>query len=153
MANSYTQLYVQIIFAVKGRENLIAERYRDELEKYICGIISKGKSKALAIYCNPDHVHILIGLNPMLSVSDLVRDIKSNSSKFINKKGWFAGEFSWQEGYGAFTHSKSQLDVVYKYILGQAEHHKRRSFKEEYLGLLQKWEVEYNEMYLFEWDN
>ncbi len=151
MANTYTQMYVQIIFAVKGRRNLISETHRDEIEKYICGVINNNKSKPLAIYCNPDHIHVLIGMNPSLSISDLVRDIKANSSRWINEKKWISEQFRWQEGYGAFTYSKSQLDSVIKYIIGQPEHHKMWSFKHEYLELLKKYEIEFDEKYLFEW--
>lgn len=151
MANTYTQLYIQIIFAVQGRANLIHEKHRDEIEKYICGIIKNNKSKPLAIYCNPDHVHVFIGIHPTMSVSDMVRDIKSNSSLFINQKKWIIGKFNWQDGYGAFTYSKSQIDEVVKYILNQPEHHKRKSFKEEYLDVLKKWDMEYDEKYVFEW--
>ena len=122
-------MYVQIIFAVKGRRNLISETHRDEIEKYICGVINNNKSKPLAIYCNPDHIHVLIGMNPSLSISDLVRDIKANSSRWINEKKWISEQFRWQEGYGAFTYSKSQLDSVIKYIIDQPEHHKMWSFK------------------------
>ena len=151
MANTYTQLYVQIIFSVQGRANLIPEKHRDEIEKYICGIIRNNKSKALAIYCNPDHIHILIGIHPAMSVSDMARDIKSNSSQFISMKKWIMGKFNWQDGYGAFTYSKSLIDDVSKYILNQPEHHKKRSFKEEYLDILKKWDMEYDERYVFEW--
>ncbi len=121
------------------------------MEKYICGIINNQKSKTLAIYSNPDHIHILIGLHPTISVSDITRDIKANSSKFINAKKWVVGKFNWQDGFGAFTYSKSQIDNVVKYILNQPEHHKKKTFKEEYLMMLQKFEIEYNEQYLFEW--
>ena len=151
MANTYTQLYVQIVFAVLHRENLIAERNREEIEKYICGIISNKKSKPLAIYCNPDHVHVLIGLHPTASVSELTRDIKAGSSKFINEKKWLRGKFNWQDGFGAFTYSKSQIDVVVKYILNQPIHHRNRTFEDEYLSLLKKYEVEYDDRYVFEW--
>lgn len=151
MANTYTQLYVQIVFAVKGRGNFIAEKNRIELEKYICGIVNNKKSKPLSIYCNPDHLHILIGLHPTMSVSDITRDIKANSSKFITEKKWLMGKFQWQDGFGAFTYSKSQIDAVAKYILNQPQHHKRKTFKEEYLSMLQKAEVVYDEKYLFEW--
>ncbi|MBK9333701.1 MAG: IS200/IS605 family transposase [Ignavibacteria bacterium] len=151
MANTYTQLYVQIIFAVKHRENLIQEKYRIEVEKYICGIIKNNKSKPLAIFCNPDHIHILIGLHPTMAVSDITRDIKANSSNFINEKNWFSGKFNWQVGYGAFTYSKSQLDNVIKYILNQPNHHRKKTFKEEYLSFLKAFEIEYDEKYLFEW--
>ena len=151
MANTYTQIYVQIVFAVKGRENLIHEKHRDELEKYICGIVNNKGSKPLAIYCNPDHLHILIGLKSNTSVSDITRDIKANSSKWINEKKFIVGKFSWQEGYGAFTYAKSQIDAVAKYIHNQPQHHQKKSFKEEYLAILNKAEIEFEEKYLFEW--
>ncbi|MGK9369406.1 IS200/IS605 family transposase [Melioribacter sp. Ez-97] len=150
MANTYTQLYVHIIFAVKGRQNLISEKHREELEKYICGIITNKNSKPLAIYCNPDHTHILIGIHPSVSVSDIARDIKANSSKFINEKKWIAGKFNWQDGFGAFTYAKSQIDAVVKYILNQPVHHKKKTFKEEYIELLEKFKVEYDSKYLFD---
>jgi len=151
MANTYTQLYVQIIFAVKHRKNLIQEKYRIELEKYICGIVKNNKSKPLAIFCNPDHIHILIGLHPTIAISDITRDIKASSSKLINEKKWFSGKFNWQDGYGAFTYSKSQLNNVIKYILNQPDHHRKKTFKEEYLSFLKAFEIEYDEKYLFEW--
>jgi REP element-mobilizing transposase RayT len=151
MANTYTQIYVQIVFAVQGRANLIKENFRDELEKYMCGIIKNNESKPLAIYCNPDHVHILIGLHPATSVSTIAGDIKANSSKWINKQKFISGKFSWQVGYGAFTYSKSHINNVAKYILGQPEHHKKSTFKDEYLLILQKLDVDYSETYLFEW--
>jgi putative transposase len=122
------------------------------LEKYICGIINNNNSKPLAIYCNPDHLHVLIGFHPTISVSDMTRDVKANSSKFINEKKWLAGKFQWQDGFGAFTYSKSQIDAVGKYILNQAEHHKKKTFKEEYLLLLQKADIKYDERYLFDWN-
>jgi REP element-mobilizing transposase RayT len=151
MPNTYSQLYVQIIFAVKGGINVIREINRDEIERYICGIIRNKKSKPIAIYCNPDHLHVLVGIHPSVSVSDLTRDIKANSSKFVNEKKWFSGRFSWQDGFGSFSYSRSQIDSVSKYILGQPTHHKRRTFKEEYLEILRKSEMEYDEQYLFEW--
>ncbi len=151
MANTYTQIYVQIIFAVQGRENLIHENLRDELEKYICGIITNNKSKPLAIYSNPDHTHILIGLHPTISVATMAGDIKASSSKWINEKKVILGKFNWQDGYGAFTYSKSQINDVAKYILNQPEHHKRTTFREEYLSTLQKLEIDFNEVYLFDW--
>jgi len=151
MANTYSQLYIQIIFAVRGRENLIKESFRNEVEKYICGIVNSKGSKVLAIYSNPDHTHILIGLNPSVSISDLARDIKSNSSKWINTKKFSAKKFNWQEGFGAFTYSKSQINRVAKYILNQKEHHEKRSFRKEYIEILDNLGIEYNDKYLFEW--
>ena len=151
MANTYTQLYIQYVFSVKGRENLIKEKFRDELEKVICGIITNHGSKTYAIYCNPDHTHIFVGLHPAISVSKLVEQIKSGSSKWLNNKKYVPGKFSWQKGYEAFTYSKSHIDKVVKYILNQPEHHKKQSFKEEYLSFLNKFDVEYDPKYVFEW--
>lgn len=153
MANTYTQIYVQIVFAVKGRENLIKDKFREELEKYMCGIITNNKSKPLAIYCNSDHTHILIGLHPSVSISTITGDIKSGSSGWINSNKLISEKFNWQDGYGAFTYSKSQIDNVIKYILNQHEHHKKRTFKEEYLSILHKLEISYDEKYLFDWYN
>ncbi|PTQ95741.1 REP element-mobilizing transposase RayT [Mucilaginibacter yixingensis] len=151
MANTYTQLYVHIIFAVKGRENLIGSGNREELHKYISGIVEKRGQKLLAVFCMPDHTHLLVGLKGDISVSDLVRDVKAGSSGFINDQRWVRGKFNWQEGYGAFSYSKSQLDTVINYVLNQEKHHGVRSFKDEYLELLHRFEVEYDERYLFEW--
>ena len=151
MANTYTQLYIQFVFSVKGRENLIKETFREELEKVICGIIQNHNCKTYAIYCNPDHTHILVGMHPIISSSKLMENVKSGSSKWLNEKKYIPTKFSWQDGYGAFTYSKSHIDKVVKYILNQPEHHKKRSFKEEYLIMLEKFEIEYDEKYLFEW--
>ena len=149
MANTYTQLYIQIVFAVKGRENLISKEHTEELQKYITGIIQQRNCKLIAIYSMPDHSHILIGMRPDTALSDLVRDMKASSSKFIKEKNWVKGRFEWQEGFGAFSYAHSQLQDVIQYILNQEEHHKKRSFKEEYIAFLEKFEVEYNEKYLF----
>ena len=151
MPNTYTQIYIHIVFAVSGRQNLIDEKHRIDLEKYITGVIKNYNSKPLAIYCNPDHTHILIGLDTRISVSDLVRIIKTNSSKWINNNNWFNFRFEWQKGYGAFSYSKSQVKNVINYILNQKEHHKKRSFKDEYIDLLNKFDIDYNEKYLFKW--
>jgi len=152
MANTYTQIYVQIVFAVQGRRNLIVENNREQLEKYICGIVSNKKSKPLAIYCNPDHTHVLIGLHPSVAVSDMARDIKASSSKWINENRWIKGNFKLQEGFSAFTYSKSQIDTVVNYILNQREHHKKKTFREEFLDFLEKFNVDYNEKYLFDFN-
>jgi len=151
MANTFTQIYIQIVFAVQGRHCFIAEKFRDETEKYMCGVINNNKSKPIAIYCNPDHVHILIGLHPSKSISDMTRDIKANSSKWINEKKWLPGQFKWQEGFGAFSYSKTQIDAVAKYILNQPQHHHKSSFKDEYLKMLNERDMAYDEQYLFEW--
>ena len=151
MPNTYSQIYIQIVFAVKGRQNLIKPKNREELQKYIGGIVQNRNQKLLAIYAMPDHIHILVGISPVITISDFVRDIKSGSSKFINDNNWTVGKFHWQEGYGAFSYSKSQIDNVIQYILNQEEHHKRKSFREEYIDFLQKFEIEYDEKYLFNW--
>lgn len=150
MANTYTQIHIQVVFAVKGRENLIHEDFRERLQAYICGIISEREQKPLAIYCMPDHTHLLIGLRPSVALADLVRDIKAFSSKFINEQKFLKRKFEWQSGYGAFSYSKSHVPSVINYILKQAEHHRKRSFREEYLDFLQKFEVEFDEKYLFD---
>jgi putative transposase len=150
MANTYSQIYMHIIFAVKGRQNLISEANRDELQKYMSGIIENRKFKLFAIYCMPDHTHIFISMKPDLSISDLVRDIKTGTSQLINEKKWLKGRFNWARGFGAFSYSHSQIDSVVKYILNQKEHHRVKTFKEEYIDLLQKFNIEYKEEYLFE---
>ena len=151
MANTYTQIYIQIVFAVKGRQNLIAKENREELHKFITGIVTNRGQKLFAVFAMPDHVHILVSIGPTILISDLVRDIKAGSSKFINDKKWINGKFHWQEGYGAFSYSKSSVDSVVKYILNQEEHHKKKKFKDEYLDLLEKFEIEYDQKYLFDW--
>lgn len=130
---------------------MIPKSHREELHKYIAGIVQQRSHKLLAVFAMPDHVHILIGYKPNGSISELVRDIKAFSSKFINEKKWVDVKFNWQEGFGAFSYSKSQIDRVIKYILNQEAHHARKNFREEYLDLLAKFEVEYTEKYLFEW--
>ncbi len=150
MPNTYSQIYIQIIFAVKGRECFIKESFREELQKYISGIVTKKKQKLYAIYCMPDHTHLMVSMKPDLPSSDLVRDIKSNSSFFIKEKKWVNSLFSWQEGFGAFSYSKSQSQDVVKYIIRQPEHHKKKTFKQEYLEFLNLFEIKYEEKYLFE---
>lgn len=132
MPNTYIQMYAQFVFAVKGRRSLISKEHKEEIHKYITGIISKRGQKLLAINCMPDHTHIFIGFKPTIILSDLVRDIKTASSSFIKNNRFSREEFNWQEGYGAFTYSHSQIDNVCKYIQNQENHHKKRSFQEEY---------------------
>jgi REP element-mobilizing transposase RayT len=153
MAGTYSQIYVQIVFAVNGRENLLQKPWRDEVFKYITGIV-KGKSqKSIIVNGVANHVHLFIGLKPSMSLSDLVRDIKNNSSNFINDHKFVRGKFSWQEGFGSFSYSHSQIEQVYQYILNQEDHHRKRTFKEEHMDFLKKFDVEYDEKYLFEWYN
>lgn len=151
MANTYTQIYMHIVFAVQGRYNLLKKENKEELHKYITGIIKNKKQKLIAINSMPDHAHIFIGMKPNIALSDLVRDIKNNSSSFITKKRWVVGKFNWQEGFGGFSYGHSQIGVIAKYIENQEKHHIRKTFKEEYLETLKKFHVEFNEKYIFEW--
>jgi len=151
MANTYTQIYIHIVFAVQGRQSLVKKENKEELHKYIAGIIRNKKQKLIAIYSMPDHVHIFVGLKPTIALSDLVRDIKNNSSAFINERGWIRGKFHWQEGFGAFSYGHSQIDAVVKYIQNQEKHHAKRTFRDEYLQMLRKFHVEYDERYVFKW--
>jgi putative transposase len=150
MAGTYSQIYLQVVFAVKGRENLIAKSWKDELHKYIAGIIREKEQKPIIVNGMSDHIHAFVGLKPSMRISDLVRDVKNNSSKFINEKGFIRGKFSWQEGYGVFSYSHSHIERVYNYILNQEEHHRKKTFKDEYLELLKKFEIEFKEEYVFE---
>lgn len=150
MANTYSQLYIQIVFAVKGRQNLISKNNKDEIYKYITGIITNQKQKLMAINGMPDHIHILVSIKPDISLSDLVRDIKSSTSKFINEQKWINGNFEWQTGFGAFSYGHSQLTNIIKYIENQEEHHKTKTFKEEYIQFLQLFNVDFKNEYVFE---
>src|SRR5580704_14114498 len=152
MANTYTQIYIHIVFAVEGRQNLIAPEHNDELQKYITGIVTAQKQKLIAINNMPDHLHLLVGLRPDAALSDLVRDVQAGSSKFINEQRWVAGKFSWQEGFGAFSYSRSQLGAVIRYIENQPKHHAKKSFRDEYVELLEKFGVEYDPRYIFKFD-
>lgn len=149
MANTYTQIHVQFVFAVKYRNGLLIPSLKEELYQYISGIIKHHKHKLLAINGMPDHIHIFIGMRPTQSISDLMQDIKGSSSKWINEKKFLKVKFEWQEGYGAFSYSKSQVDNVINYIKNQEEHHKKESFRNEYLNFLNRFEVEYDEKYIF----
>lgn len=151
MPGTYSQIYIHIVFAVKGRENLLNKNLREEIFRYISGIIKEKGHKPIIVNGYSDHVHCFVGLKPSVAISDLVRDIKNNSSKFINEKKYFRGKFHWQEGYGVFSYSHSQIKKVYDYILRQEEHHRKKSFKEEYLELLNKFEIDYKPEFLFEW--
>ncbi|KGO82509.1 IS200/IS605 family transposase [Flavobacterium beibuense] len=149
MANTYTQIHLQFVFAVKHRNSLISPIWKKELYLYISGIVENNGHKLLAINGMPDHIHIFIGMRPTQSVSDLLQDIKRNSSLWINQKGFITGKFEWQEGYGAFSYSKSHVENVINYIHKQEEHHKKQSFREEYLEFLKKFDIDYNEKYIF----
>jgi putative transposase len=149
MANTYTQIYIQVVFAVQGRQNLIAPERKEELHKYITGIVTRLGQKLIAVHCMPDHTHVLLGLKPNIALSDLVGDIKTGSTNHINENRWVVGRFSWQEGFGAFSYAHSQLSSVADYIRDQVKHHARKTFRQEYLQLLRRFQVPYDERYIF----
>lgn len=150
MANTFTQFYFHFVFAVKRRANLIADEWKVELYKYMTGIVTNENQKMLVINGIADHVHLLIGTKPECSIPDLIRDVKANSSRFINEKGWVKGKFEWQKGYGGFTVGRHELDVKFDYIRRQEEHHREKSFRAEYLELLKAHDIDYDEQYIFE---
>jgi putative transposase len=149
MANTYTQIHIQAVFAVRNRESLIMNSWKDELLKYMTGIIQNHEHKVLAINGMPDHIHIFFGMRPVQSLSELMQDIKGDSSLWINKKGFVKSRFSWQQGFGAFSCSMSHLDNVIKYINNQEIHHRKKTFIEEYQYFLDKFKVDFNERYIF----
>lgn len=149
--STFSQIYIQVVFAVKGRNSLISQSWEEELYKYITGIITNKGQKLIAVNGMPDHIHILIGMKPSCCLSDLVREIKKASNAFVNEKKFSKFKFEWQEGYGAFSYSHSTLNNVIAYIQNQKEHHKKKSFREEYIDFLKKFEVEYKDDYLFNW--
>ncbi len=151
MPGTFSQIYIQVVFAVKGRENLIANSWKNELHQYIAGIIRGKGQKPIIVNGMPDHIHAFIGLKPAMSISDLVRDIKNNASNFVNEHKYVRGKFAWQEGYGAFSYLHSHIENVYDYILNQEVHHHKKTFKEEYLDFMKKFDVPFEEKYLFEW--
>ena len=151
MAGTYSQIYIQYVFAVKGRENLLHQDWRDEVFQYISAIIKSKDQKPLIVNGMSDHVHAFVSLSPSMSISNLIRDVKNNSSKFINNKQYLRSKFEWQEGYGAFSYSQSQIEKVYKYILNQQYHHSKKSFQEEYTEMLEKFQIDFKEQFLFEW--
>lgn len=149
MANTYTQIHIQAVFAVQNRQSLIAEEWKDQLYRYITGIIQQNGHKLLQINGMPDHIHLLFGLRPIQSLSDLMKQVKQDSSKWINLNKLVIGKFSWQEGYRAFSYSKSQVPRIIHYIQDQQEGHKKQSFSEEYLSLLRIHDIDYDERFLF----
>jgi REP element-mobilizing transposase RayT len=149
MANTYTQLYVQGVFAVHSRQNLIFDTHAEEVRKYICGIVTNPGSKPIAVNTMPDHCHILIGLKPTISISELLGKVKSGSSGFINKQRFVPGRFEWQDGFGAFLSAYSQLNTIIAYINNKAQHHRKKSFHEEYIELLDEFKIEFDERYIF----
>lgn len=150
MPNTYSQISIHSVFTVKGRENFIVKPWRDDLHKYISGIITANGAKSLAVGGWKDHVHIFFGMPVTNSIADFMNKVKANSSRWINEQGFVKGKFQWQSGYGAFSFSKSQRDTVIKYIMSQEENHKEKTFREEYLKMLKDFDVSYDEKYLFE---
>ncbi|WP_456264526.1 IS200/IS605 family transposase [Chryseobacterium terrae] len=151
MPNTYTQIYIQLVFATKGRDSQITNLVREEIEKYICGIFNNKGQKVMAIYANPDHVHIFFSYkNLQITISDLVKVVKTESTNFINEKKLCVNHFTWQQGYGAFSYAKSQKERVVNYILNQETHHEKKSFRDEYVEFLNAFEIEFKDEYLFE---
>jgi REP element-mobilizing transposase RayT len=150
MANTFTQIYIQFVFAVQDRISLIRPEWKDELCKYITGIVQSNKHKLIAINGMPNHLHVFVGYKPHQSIPDLLQDIKGNSSKWINERRFTGSKFRWQAGYGAFSYSHSQIDRVVKYIMNQEAHHRKKTFREEYIELLQHFNVEYDEQYILQ---
>lgn len=149
MANTYTQIYIQTVFTVQNRISLIMPRWQDDLYKYITGIVQNNGHKLIAINGMPDHIHLFIGMKPDQSLSDLMQDVKGDSSKWVNSKGLINGKFEWQAGFGGFSYSISQIDAVVKYISSQKVHHQRKSFFQEYVEFLEKFKVPFDERYIF----
>lgn len=151
MAGTFLQIYIQVVFAVQNREAMISKSWEEELYKYITGIVRNKQQKLMAVNGMPDHIHLFIGMKPSCCLSDLVREIKKSSNEFIAEKKFSKFKFNWQEGFGAFSYSHSQIDSVVKYILNQKEHHKKQTFREEYLDFLKKFEIKFKDEYLFKW--
>lgn len=150
MANTFSQIYLQFVFAAKHRQSLIAKEHKEELHKYITGLVQNRNAKMLAIHCMPDHIHLFVGIKPVVFIPDFVKEIKVESNEFINNKNWVDKKFNWQEGYGVFSYSHSHIDAVVKYILNQEKHHQKKTFRQEYDELLKKFEISFEEKYLFD---
>lgn len=152
MPNTYSKIYLQFVFAVRGRQSFIKREYKEELHMYMTALVQARKAKMLAVHCMPDHTHLFVGLKPSVLISDFVKEIKVESHEFIKAKGWVNSAFNWQEGYGVFSYGHSQVDSVCKYVLNQEIHHKKKTFRQEYMEFLKKFDVPYEERYLFEWN-
>jgi len=152
MPNTYSQIYLQFVFAVHGRQHLIHKEYKEELHRYITALVQARNAKLLAVNCMPDHTHLFVGFKPSVLISDFVKEVKVESNEFIKWKGWTKNTFKWQQGYGVFSYGHSQIDRVCKYINNQEEHHRKKTFKEEYYEFLRKFAVPFEEKYLFEWN-
>jgi putative transposase len=150
MANTYSQIYIHVTFSVKNWKPLLSKKWRVEVFKYICGTATNKKHIVMQVNGVEDHIHILFCIKPTVDLSTVVRDIKANSSRFINERNWIKEKFEWQEGFGAFSVGHTQVKMVVNYIQNQEEHHRKKSFKEEYVELLKENEVEYKEEYVFD---
>jgi len=150
MANTFSQIYLQFVFAVQNRQSLIAKEHKEELHKYITSLVQHRKAKMLAVNCMPDHTHLFVGFKPSILISDFVKEIKVESNEFVNSKDWVNGKFNWQDGYGVFSYSHSHIGNVINYVSNQEEHHQKKTFKQEYLTLLQKFEIPFEERFLFD---
>lgn len=153
MPNTYSRIYLHFVFAVQFRQSIVPKKHKEELHKYITGLVQNRDAKMLAVHCMPDHAHLFTGFKPRMAISDFMKEIKVESNKFINSKKWFPGRFKWQEGYGVFSHSHSQIDQVIKYVNNQETHHLKQSFREEYISLLKKFNVAFEKKYLFEFQD
>jgi REP element-mobilizing transposase RayT len=150
MANTFSQIYLQFVFAVKNKQSMIAKENKEELHKYMTGLVQNRKSKMIAIHCMPNHTHLFIRYKPVIAIPDFIKEVKVESNEFINNKKWTKSKFSWQEGYGVFSYSQSHIDSVAKYVLNQEEHHQKQTFKEEYHDFLDKFQIVYDEKCLFD---
>ena len=147
---TFTQIYIHLVFAVKNREAVIKSEFQEEVYKYMSGTINSMGHKALAINGMPDHIHIFLGLHPAMAISELVKELKRSSTNFINNKNWLPGKFQWQTGFGGYSYSRSQIDFVINYIKNQKEHHKKRTFREEYMKFLKDYDIDFNPDFLFD---
>jgi putative transposase len=150
MPNTFSQIYLQFVFAVQHRQSVIPKAHKEELHKYITGLVQNRKAKMLAVNSMPDHIHLFVGFKPTVLISDFVKEIKVESNEFINNQKWIKGKFNWQEGYGVFSYSHSHIDAVIKYILNQEAHHQKKTFKQEYYELLRKFEIPFEDRFLFD---
>jgi putative transposase len=150
MPNTFSQIYLQFVFAVKHRQSLIPAAHKEELHKYITGLVQNRKAKMLAVHCMPDHAHVFVGFKPTVLIADFIKEIKVESNEFINDKKWMKTKFSWQEGYGVFSYSHSHIDRVVKYVLNQEQHHRKKTFQQEYVDFLRKFEIPFEDRFLFD---
>lgn len=151
MAGTFSQIYLQFVFAVQGRQGLIPKQHKEELHQYMTSLVQARKAKMLAVHCMPDHTHLFVGIKPVVYIPDFIKEIKVQSNEFIKEKNWLGGSFHWQEGYGVFSYGHSQIDRVCKYVLNQEEHHRKKTFREEYHDFLTKFTISYEEQHLFQW--